>query len=195
MPPLPMYVTPDPTCAFYLRKHGSAGSEAICYLPAFNDRMRSLYAKKGYRLLNIVSGDFSDKADPLRIQPPPDDEIKAMIVALGSRLGEDGDRINESIAQCKERMDDTEAKERGIYRLRLKGLDREFKSLGKHIPSFEQAKTFFIRVHRQQLRKNIDPRIVAQQMVMAEDQDWGAVQAQLEKDMRVQREESEAVPA
>ncbi len=188
MPPLPQAITPDRTYAFYLHPRGSGGSEAIAYLPAFNHWMRDRLTSRGFRMLSQVSGDFSEKSSPLTVNPPADQTIEEMIDELESRIGADGERLTAEIEQCKERMEDTEAKERGIYRQRLKQLDREFKSLGRHIPSFEVAKKFFIRVHRAQLRAKINPAIVAQQMVMAEEQQWAGVEALLDKEMRKSKE-------
>jgi hypothetical protein len=184
MPKLPWRITPDPTCAFYLRPRGSAGSEAIVYLPAFNHAMRDKYTGKGYWLLSEVGGDFSDKSAPLRVQPPREEMVRNMLVELDSRIMADGESITEQIEQCKEKMEDTEARERGIYRLRLKGLEREFKSLGTHVPTFEQAMSFFVRVHRAQLKAKISPAIVQQQAVMAEDQEWAGLQRVLDGQIR-----------
>jgi hypothetical protein len=187
MPPLPMTVTPDRVYAFYLHPKGSAGTEAICYLPAFNHWMRDRLTSRGFRLISQITGDFSEgnssQGGSLRVEPPSDDVVRAMIAELESRIEADGERLQGEIAQTKERMEDTEAKERGIYRQRLKQLEREWKSLGKHIPTFEQAKVFFVRVHRAQLRAKINPAIVAQQLVMAEEQQWAGVEALLRKDM------------
>lgn len=135
---------------FYLAPTGATGSEAIVYLPAYDDYVRNHYQRKGFVLLSECEGDSAATANPLVIRPPSDATIRAMIRTLKDRLPEEMAKINGLERQVKEDIKDEllEPKERRVWRGKLRGLVRLRKELEGGIPSFAEAKAFFLREYR-----------------------------------------------
>ena len=168
-----------PLFAFYLGPwpNAASGGEAIIYAPAYNDHMRNRMIRKGFRLLSNCGGSFSEGGEEaLYILPPTDDSIRSMIRILRSRLPAEEARLSEDIEELQELLKDTfmDADERQQYRARLRALLSRQKGAGTGIPTFKEAKTYFMREYHarialqvpEQYRNTI--RLIAQENEIAQ---------------------------
>lgn len=188
--------------AFYLRPDGATGPEAIVYLPAFNDRVRQGYVRKGLKLLSRCSGDLSEKGEnELRIEPPDDDTIRMAIEAIASRQAAVRAELEEEIADVELGLKEGawEGKERGIYAQKLRQLKAKIKVLEDGVPEFNRLKLYFINEHRMRIVQKVPAATRAALANMALESQWSQLGEEIGREavkrQRGRKPDGEPVPA
>lgn len=191
MPVLPRTVTPNPQYAMYLAPTGAAGDEALTYLPAYNAWVREYYIRKGFVLLNEVSGDFvNTDGNGLRIEPPSDETIQAVVEELQARVDDERAKLEEALASAREKREYAVGDTRQVYNDKVAALERRVRLIGEEQPSFLMLKAFFLRLHQGTLAASIKPEMRSEMARLMQEQAIGraveSVSRELAQEMRTE---------
>jgi len=161
---------------WYLAPKGAAGSEAIVYLPAFNDEVRNFYERKGYMLLSECAGDSARDGAPNVIRPPSDSVLRHVVRTLKERLDDNLAALSRAEAEIKEAIKDdlVEPWEKRVYRNKLRAIQRLRKELPQSIPTFAELKAYFLREYRMRIQAAQNPQVRRTLALHAQEQEIAA---------------------
>jgi len=178
---------------WYLAPRGCTGSEALAYLPAYDDAVRNYYHRKGFVLLSRCNGSSAATANPAVIQPPTDEDVRGFLAELEARRADAIADLSAEEREVKEALKDDllEPRERRIWRRKAKALAAAKAAVmrGDGIPTFAQAKAFFLREYRIRMGLAQNQDVRRSLALYAQEQELATTIALLEREGQPERVE------